>query len=79
MVCRHYLKTSLSTYVLVRVVKFFYCYFTGKYTSLCDVWSFGILMWEVFSGGATPYSGLSNNQARERIDTGKNYFKNNLL
>ncbi|XP_033726294.1 tyrosine-protein kinase Fer-like [Pecten maximus] len=42
----------------------------GKYTSLCDVWSFGILMWEVFSGGQTPYSGMSNNQARERVDDG---------
>lgn len=42
----------------------------GKYTSLCDVWSFGILMWEVFSGGQTPYSGMSNNQARERVDSG---------
>ncbi|XP_060083276.1 tyrosine-protein kinase Fer-like [Ylistrum balloti] len=42
----------------------------GKYTSLCDVWSFGILMWEVFSGGQTPYSGMTNNQARERVDDG---------
>lgn len=22
----------------------------GKYTSLCDVWSYGILMWEIFTG-----------------------------
>ncbi|OWF41351.1 tyrosine-protein kinase Fer-like isoform X2 [Mizuhopecten yessoensis] len=42
----------------------------GKYTSLCDVWSFGILMWEVFAFGQTPYSGMSNNQARERVDGG---------
>ncbi|XP_062566100.1 tyrosine-protein kinase Fer-like [Saccostrea cucullata] len=42
----------------------------GKYTSLCDVWSFGILMWEIFSGGITPYSGMTNNQAREQIDRG---------
>ena len=44
--------------------------FLGKYTSLCDVWSFGILMWEIFSGGVTPYSGMTNNQAREQIDRG---------
>lgn len=43
----------------------------GKYTTLCDVWSYGILMWEIFSKGDTPYMGMSNSQARERIDTGK--------
>merc|ERR1712071_543472 len=32
----------------------------GKYTSLCDAWSYGVLCWEVFSKGGTPYSGLSN-------------------
>ncbi|XP_017020488.1 tyrosine-protein kinase Fer isoform X2 [Drosophila kikkawai] len=42
----------------------------GKYTSLCDVWSYGILMWEIYSKGDTPYSGMSNSRARERIDTG---------
>ncbi|KAL9892698.1 tyrosine-protein kinase Fer isoform X3 [Glossina fuscipes] len=42
----------------------------GKYTSLCDVWSYGILMWEIFSRGDTPYSGMSNSRARERIDAG---------
>ncbi|XP_043652050.1 tyrosine-protein kinase Fer isoform X3 [Drosophila teissieri] len=42
----------------------------GKYTSLCDVWSYGILMWEIFSKGDTPYSGMTNSRARERIDTG---------
>nr|XP_029723442.1 tyrosine-protein kinase Fer-like isoform X3 [Aedes albopictus] len=42
----------------------------GKYTSLCDVWSYGILVWEIFSRGDTPYSGLSNSRARERIDEG---------
>ncbi|XP_065170799.1 tyrosine-protein kinase Fer isoform X1 [Atheta coriaria] len=42
----------------------------GKYTSLCDVWSYGILCWEIFSRGGTPYSGMSNTKAREKIDTG---------
>ncbi|XP_077296882.1 tyrosine-protein kinase Fer isoform X1 [Arctopsyche grandis] len=42
----------------------------GKYTSLCDVWSYGILMWEIFAKGDTPYSGFSNSKAREKIDTG---------
>uniref|UniRef100_A0A1I8Q231 Tyrosine-protein kinase n=1 Tax=Stomoxys calcitrans TaxID=35570 RepID=A0A1I8Q231_STOCA len=42
----------------------------GKYTSLCDVWSYGILMWEIFSKGDTPYSGMTNSKAREKIDGG---------
>ena len=45
-------------------------YYSGKYTSLCDVWSFGILMWEVFSAGKTPYSGMKNQEARDRVDNG---------
>lgn len=43
----------------------------GKYTSLCDVWSFGILMWEIFSAGKTPYSGMKNQEARDKVDAGK--------
>lgn len=42
----------------------------GKYTSTCDVWSYGILIWEIFSMGASPYCGMSNSKARELIDTG---------
>jgi len=42
----------------------------GKYTSLCDVWSFGVLCWEVFAKGATPYKGMTNTRARELIDSG---------
>ena len=29
----------------------------GKYTSLCDIWSYGVLVWEIFSKGGTPYQG----------------------
>lgn len=48
----------------------------GKYTSLCDVWSYGILIWEIFSKGDTPYAGMSNSRARERIDAGNALFSN---
>ncbi|XP_041355891.1 tyrosine-protein kinase Fer-like [Gigantopelta aegis] len=42
----------------------------GRYTTMCDVWSYGILMWEIFSYGTTPYPGWPNAQAREKIEEG---------
>ncbi|KAG8177863.1 hypothetical protein JTE90_027832 [Oedothorax gibbosus] len=42
----------------------------GIYTSLCDVWSYGILMWEIYSFGSVPYLGLSNNKATELVENG---------
>uniref|UniRef100_A0A7N4V4I5 Tyrosine-protein kinase n=1 Tax=Sarcophilus harrisii TaxID=9305 RepID=A0A7N4V4I5_SARHA len=42
----------------------------GRYSSESDVWSFGILLWETFSLGASPYSNLSNQQTRELVEKG---------
>ena len=52
--------------------------FIGTYTSASDVWSYGILMWEIFSFGAIPYVGLTNSQAREKVLEGK-WFVDCLL
>lgn len=47
------------------------CLLAGRYSSESDVWSFGILLWETFSLGASPYPNLSNQQTRDFIEKGK--------
>jgi serine/threonine protein kinase len=45
------------------------CFKYGTYDSHCDVWSFGILLWELFSYGMFPYPGMANEQVTSAIMT----------
>ena len=43
----------------------------GKFSIEGDVWSFGVVMWEVFSYALQPYYGISNEEVTEAIRRGK--------
>ncbi|XP_021564888.1 megakaryocyte-associated tyrosine-protein kinase, partial [Carlito syrichta] len=41
-----------------------------KFTSKSDVWSFGVLLWEVFSYGRAPYPKMSLKEVSEAVEKG---------
>ena len=41
------------------------------YTEKSDVWSFGVLLWELFTLGGTPYPGMSVNEVHQSLLEGK--------
>ena len=43
----------------------------GKFSVESDVWSFGVVMWEVFSFALQPYYGITNDEVTEIIRKGK--------
>ncbi|XP_051716639.1 tyrosine-protein kinase ITK/TSK [Ctenopharyngodon idella] len=50
----------------------------GKYSSKSDVWSFGVLMWEVYSEGRVPYDNRSNAEVVEALNAGLRLLKPRL-
>ncbi len=42
----------------------------GVYTSQSDVWSFGVVVWEILSLGYQPYMGLDNKQVIDYVKSG---------
>lgn len=49
-----------------------------QYTTMSDIWSFGVLLWETFSYGNTPYPGLSN-RVRKETSAPSEHFKSLCL
>ncbi|KAM9311520.1 tyrosine-protein kinase ITK/TSK [Gastrophryne carolinensis] len=50
----------------------------SRYSSKSDVWSFGVLVWEVFSEGKTPFEHLSNGDVTKEVLAGLRLFKPRL-
>jgi serine/threonine protein kinase len=38
------------------------CLSSGKFTTQSDIWSFGVLLYEVFTFGGMPFAALSNGE-----------------
>jgi len=44
--------------------------FDNIYTTKTDVWSFGVLMWEIVTLGSTPYPGMSGSEVMKKVKEG---------
>lgn len=60
---------SQNTFISVCSIQCFY-FLLEIFTSKSDVFSFGILMWEMFSGCEDPYPGLGNSEVMRRLMKG---------
>ncbi|XP_041131321.1 tyrosine-protein kinase TXK [Polyodon spathula] len=47
----------------------------NKYSSKSDVWSFGVLMWEIFTEGRTPFENKSNPEVVDEITQGHRLYR----
>ncbi|XP_032064510.1 tyrosine-protein kinase ITK/TSK [Thamnophis elegans] len=47
----------------------------NRYSTKSDVWSFGVLMWEVFTEGKIPYENRTNAEVVEEVSAGLRLYK----
>ncbi|MEQ2309693.1 hypothetical protein AMECASPLE_001250 [Ameca splendens] len=50
----------------------------SKFSSKSDVWSFGVLMWEIYNEGRLPYENRSNTEVVESLNAGLRLLKPRL-
>ncbi|XP_060621529.2 tyrosine-protein kinase ITK/TSK [Anolis sagrei] len=50
----------------------------NRYSTKSDVWSFGVLMWEIFSEGKIPYENKTNGEVVEDLRAGGRLYKPRL-
>jgi hypothetical protein len=43
---------------------------SGKFSTAADVWSFGIVVWEIFTLGNVPYPGIPNQEVASKVMNG---------
>lgn len=46
----------------------------GRHSIASDVWSFGVVMWEILSFGKIPYTWLSNKEVSEQVPRGERWL-----
>ncbi|XP_068596188.1 tyrosine-protein kinase ITK/TSK [Brachionichthys hirsutus] len=51
----------------------------AKFSSKSDVWSFGVLMWEVYNKGRLPYENKTNLEVMEALNAGMRLLKPRLV
>lgn len=42
----------------------------GLFTPMTDIWSYGVLLYEIITFGSFPFQGMSNNQVLEHVKNG---------
>lgn len=45
------------------------------FTTASDVWSYGVLLWEVYTSGMTPYPGMTDDEVVGRINQWYRLYK----